>query len=52
MEGFDPVAVATILGLPESQKALTLLPIGYRATTEAPRPKSRFSKESLFTFVK
>lgn len=31
MEGFDPVAVGEILGLPESQKALVMLPIGYRA---------------------
>ncbi len=31
MEGFDPVAVGNILGLPESQKAVVMLPIGYRA---------------------
>jgi nitroreductase len=52
MEGFDPTAVGEILGLPENQKALTLLPIGYRDPTESPRPKARFSKEALFTFVK
>lgn len=52
MEGFDPGAVAEILGLPESQKAVVLLPIGYRDATESPRPKSRFSKEALFTEVK
>ncbi len=52
MEGFDPVAVGNILGLPESQKAVVMLPIGYRAADEAPRPKSRFSKEALFTEVK
>lgn len=53
MEGFDSVAVGEILGLPASQKALVLLPIGYRAEGEAPRgPKVRFSQEALFTFVK
>lgn len=52
MEGFDPVAVGNILGLPESQQAVVILPIGYRAADEAPRPKSRFSKEALFTEVK
>lgn len=31
MEGFDPTAVGEILGLPDTQKALVLLPIGYRA---------------------
>jgi nitroreductase len=51
MEGFDPGAVGEILGLPESQKAVVMLPIGYRASDEAPRPKARFSKESLFTRV-
>ncbi len=53
MEGFDPVAVGEILGLPESQKALVMLPIGYRAEWEAPRgEKVRFSKEALFTEIK
>ena len=52
MEGFDPVAVGEILGLPASQKALVMLPIGYRAPTESPRPKFRFSREALFTEVK
>ncbi len=52
MEGFDPGAVGTILGLPESQKAIVLLPIGYRDSSEAPRPKTRFSKDTLFTEMK
>ena len=52
MEGFDPVAVGQILGLPDSQKAVVMLPIGYRAVDESPRPKARFTKESLFTEVK
>jgi nitroreductase len=52
MEGFDPAAVGEILGLPANQKALVLLPIGYRAEGEAPRgPKVRFSKEALFTEI-
>ena len=53
MEGFDPKAVGDILSVPESQKVLALLPIGYRAPGEAPRgPKVRFSREALFTEVK
>jgi nitroreductase len=52
MEGFDPVAVGEILGLPESQKAVVMLPIGYRDASESPRPKVRFTKESLFTIIK
>ncbi len=53
MEWFDPVAVWNIIGLPENQKALVMLPIGYRAEWEAPRgEKIRFSKESLFTMIK
>lgn len=51
MEGADFEAVGKILGLPENQKALVMLPIGYRAETEAPRPKVRFSKEALFTHI-
>lgn len=31
MEGFDPATVGEILGLPTDQRALVLLPIGYRA---------------------
>ncbi|MBP9779882.1 NAD(P)H-dependent oxidoreductase [Candidatus Gracilibacteria bacterium] len=54
MEGFDPVAVGEILGVPENEKVLVILPIGYRASTDGPRTphKMRFSKESLFTEVK
>ena len=52
MEGFDPTAVGEILGLPESQKAVVMLPIGYRDVSENPRPKVRFAKELLFTEVK
>jgi len=52
MEGFDPVAVGEILGLPTSEQAVVMLPIGYRDASETPRPKARFSKEVLFTEVK
>lgn len=53
MEWFDPIGVDKILGLPENQKTLLMLPIGYRAEWEAPRgPKVRFPKESLFTMIK
>lgn len=54
MEGFDPSAVGTILGLPENQKAILLLPIGYRNAGDGPRipNKVRFTKEKLFTEVK
>jgi nitroreductase len=31
MEGFDPTAVGEIVGLPATQKAVVMLPIGYRA---------------------
>ena len=53
MEGFDPAALADILKLPANQKAVVMLPIGYRAEGEAPRgPKVRFAREDMFTEVK
>lgn len=52
MEGFDPNAVNTILSLPENQKSVVILPIGYRDPSESPRPKVRFSREVLFTEMK
>ncbi len=54
MEGFDPVVVGELLGLPDNQKALVMLPIGYRVEGDGPRTpqKVRFSKEALFTEVK
>ncbi len=53
MEWFDSVVVGKILGLPENQKALVMLPIGHRAEWETLRgPKVRFPKESLFTMIK
>lgn len=52
MEGFDPSAIERILELPESQKVVLMLPIGYRDPSESQRPKVRFAKETLFTEVK
>jgi nitroreductase len=52
MEGFDPTAVGTILGVGADEQVVVMLPIGYRAADESPRPKARFSKEVLFTEVK
>ena len=51
MEGFDAAAVKKILELPENLDVSVLLPIGYRATDEHPRPKFRFPKETLFTTI-
>ncbi len=51
MEGFDAGAVAKILELPSNLDVAVLLPIGYRADDENPRPKFRFSKEKLFTEI-
>lgn len=52
MEGFDPVAVGKILEIPENLEVAVMLPVGYRAIDEHPRPKFRFTKEKLFTEVK
>jgi len=51
MEGFDPVAVAKILEAPSNYDVAVFLPIGYRAVDEHPRPKSRFTKEQIFTTI-
>lgn len=51
MEGFDSGAVGEILGLPASQTAVVMLPIGYRAPDESPRPKFRMPKEKLFSTI-
>lgn len=51
MEGFDSGAVGDILGLPSSQSVAVLLPIGYRAESETPRPKFRIAKEKLVTVI-
>jgi len=51
MEGFDPQAVAKILEVPSNLDVAVLLPIGYRAVDEHPRPKFRFTKEKVFTTI-
>lgn len=51
MEGFDPAAVAKILDVPSNLDVAVMLPIGYRAVDEHPRPKFRFPKEKIFTTV-
>lgn len=52
MEGADFDAVGKILELPANQKAVVMLPIGYRPDDTELRPKVRFSKEALFTDIK
>lgn len=51
MEGFDPSQVSNILSLPAHLTPTLLLPIGYRAESEIPRPKVRFSQDQLFTHI-
>jgi len=51
MEGFDAGSVGEILELPSSQIPVVMLPIGYRAESESPRPKFRIENEKLFTEV-
>jgi len=51
IEGFDSKAVTEILSLPENHDISVMIPIGYRAVDDNPRPKVRFSKEELFTFL-
>jgi nitroreductase len=48
IEGFSPEKTDEILGLPENEKSVVLLPIGYRKEDNG-RPKVRFSKKDLFT---
>ena len=52
MEGFDAGEVGKILSLPENLEVAVMLPVGYRAQDEHPRPKFRFSKDKLFTEIK
>ena len=52
MEGFDAGSVGEILGLPSSQTPVVMLPIGYRAPEESPRPKYRISKDAMITEMK
>ncbi len=49
MEGFDASAVAKILDVPSNLDVAVMIPVGYRAVDEHPRPKFRFAKEKVFT---
>lgn len=51
MEGFDAAAVAKILEIPSNLDVAVMIPVGYRAVDEHPRPKFRFTKEKVFTTV-
>lgn len=51
MEGFDAAAVAKILEVPSNLDVAVMIPVGYRAVDEHPRPKFRFAKEKVFTTV-
>lgn len=48
LEGFAPVAIDQILGLPDYQKSTVLLAVGYRSEEPA-RKKIRFTFDDLFT---
>ena len=52
MEGFDAAAVAKILELPSNLDVAVMIPVGYRAVDEHPRPKFRFAKEKIFTEIR
>lgn len=49
MEGFDAAAFKTILGLPENLFVQATLAVGYRLNDADVKPKTRFSKEELFS---
>lgn len=54
IEGFDPKVMDSLLNLPEQGfKSVVLASIGFGAKNDsnAARPKSRLSKEELFTFI-
>jgi nitroreductase len=51
MEGFDTAAVAKILEVPSNLDVAVMIPVGYRAVDEHPRPKFRFAKEKVFTTI-
>ncbi len=51
MEGFDAAAVAKILEVPSNLDVAVMIPVGYRAVDEHPRPKFRFTKEKVFTNI-
>ena len=49
MEGFDANAFDKILGLPDNLHVEATLAIGYRVDDSDKKPKTRFSKEELFS---
>lgn len=49
MEGFDPVGVKEILGLPAHITPVVMLPVGYRLPTDKVRAKVRFPESDLFS---
>jgi len=49
MEGFDNAAFKADLGLADHLHPVVILPVGYRAETEVPRPKVRFGIDDLLT---
>lgn len=51
MEGFDAQTIHEVLEMPDNLVVATILPIGYRADDENPRPKFRLPKEKLFTTI-
>ena len=51
MEGFDAAVVAKILEVPSNLDVAVMIPVGYRAVDEHPRPKFRFAKEKVFTAI-
>ena len=51
MEGFDTAAVAKILEVPSNLDVAVMIPVGYRAVDEHPRPKFRFAREKVFTTI-
>lgn len=48
MEGFDPVEMKKILGLPPHLFPCVMLPVGRRSSIEVLKPKVRFGKADLF----
>lgn len=50
--GFDPVKYSEILGLSKNEVPVVLLALGYRDSSENPRPKFRLSIDKIFKFIK
>ncbi len=50
MEGFDPMVVHKVLGLPENIRPLAFLTLGYRAAGPS-RPKFRYPEDEIFVTV-